>query len=362
MEISPTALLLLLPLALLINSGFNQALIRRARKESEPCRSSVSVLVPVRNESDNIAALIVSLKAQEFIANLEIIFIDDNSTDDTSELIQKAITGDTRLTLLKGEPLPSGWLGKPFALEQGLRLAHGEIIITIDADVRLQPYAIASAIESLRKDNFTFLSAYPRQIAHTMAERLIQPLLQWSWMATVPLAIAYRSLQPSLAVANGQFFVVEKKALQDIGSFDSIRLDVIDDIALARNLLRHGFHGGVIDGSKIATCRMYQSWQQLRDGYSKSLSKAFGGVLGSCGAIAFLALTGLVPIVLALGGSMWAVAAYLAIIASRIISAHATGGSIRDSFAHPISSALLIFLILRSWKVRSTVQWKGRSV
>ena len=151
------------------------------------------------------------------------------------------------MRVIDAEPLPQGWLGKPWALSQGVKQAKNDFIVTIDADVRLSPAALSKIDAVLTRTQADFLSPYPAQIALTLSERLIQPLLQWTWMTTVPLRLAMKSGRPSLAVANGQFFFIKKSALVASGSFDSIRSSVLDDIDLARVLVRNGFQGGVCD-------------------------------------------------------------------------------------------------------------------
>ena len=257
-------------LALAIANFFT---IRRPSAATEQSES-VSVLIPVRNEAENIADLVLSLQAQKHLAQLEIIFINDSSTDETLNKLQDAINGGAQIKVINAPSLPSGWMGKPWALQQGYLQAKGEIVVTLDADVRLTPTAISQAITMLGERSF--ISPYPKQIAKTFAERLIQPLLQWSWMSTVPLRIAEKSSRTSLAVANGQFFVVRKSALSKINGFTAIASEVLDDIELARALIKSGARGGVADGSAIAQTRMYKNFSEVRAGYGKSLWKAFG--------------------------------------------------------------------------------------
>jgi glycosyltransferase involved in cell wall biosynthesis len=244
----------LILLALAIANFFT---IRRPSAASER-RESVSVLIPVRNEAENIADLVLTLQAQQFLAQPEIIFINDSSTDETSKKLQEVIDGGAQIKVINAPGLPSGWMGKPWALQQGYLQAKGEIVVTLDADVRLTPTAISQAIAMLGERSF--ISPYPKQIAKTLIERLIQPLLQWSWMSTVPLRIAEKSSRTSLAVANGQFFVVRKSALSQIGGFTAIASEVLDDIELARALIKSGARGGVADGSALAQTRMYKNW------------------------------------------------------------------------------------------------------
>jgi cellulose synthase/poly-beta-1,6-N-acetylglucosamine synthase-like glycosyltransferase len=333
-----------------------------APKDCPQIADKISVLVPLRDEEINAVAIVQTLAAQEKLSNVEFLILDDNSTDKTFELITSTARGDSRFKIFKGSALPEGWLGKPWALAQLSESASGELLICIDADVRLSKTAIAAAAESMRINSLDFFSAYPAQVARTFSERMVQPLLQWSWLSSVPLIIAKRSANPSFAVANGQFFAVKKEALQKSGGYTSIKSEVLDDMQMARVLLRHKFKGTVGNGALIAQCHMYSSWNELRNGYAKSLWKGFGGIFGSFVAIALLVLTGIIPIISAATGSPYGWLAFEAVLVSRLLSAKITRSNIFDSLLHPISATLLIYLIIYSWLMRGRIQWKGRTV
>lgn len=323
---------------------------------------SIDVIIPVRNEEENIAELVSSLKGQSGIKIINFYFVDDSSSDGTALKIKSTTKGDSRFTLISAPTLPSGWIGKTWALQQGFLASKGEIVVTIDADVRLENDALVRSVNLLQDSGLSFISPYPRQIAKTFAERLIQPILQWSWLSTVPLFIAQRSSRTSLAVANGQFFLVRRESLALIDGFKSNSGKVLDDIELARALIQAGCKGSVVNGSAIATTRMYESFIQLRAGYGKSLWQAFGGKLGTVIAIAFIFLTGIYPLLLLINFNPLGLLALEAVILTRLISARASRGSYVDSFLHPFSSALLIYLIIYSWKNKNLAEWKGRKV
>ena len=214
----------------------------------------------------------------------------------------------------------------------------------------------------MKSSALDFLSPYPRQIANTLGERLIQPLLQWSWMTTLILAIAERASFSSMAVANGQFFIVQKDALVLAGGYESVKAAVLDDVFLARALVKSGAHGVVVNGANIAQCRMYTSWSEIQAGYGKSLRYAFGSSFGSLCAILFIFLTGIAPLIFALTGSVWGLLAIALIVSTRILSAIRSRTRIIDSLFHPISSTFLIYLIIYSYLMRGEISWKGRAI
>ncbi|MBF8252026.1 MAG: glycosyltransferase [Actinobacteria bacterium] len=342
-------------------SLINFITIRKPLADSE-ISDFVSVIVPLRNEANNVIELIENLRSQNSLANVEFILLDDNSDDSTFDLVSAAIEKKPNFRLIQGEPLPFGWIGKVWALHQLLAQTHGEIIVSIDADVRLTHDALSKSITLMKSIQLDFLSPYPRQIAQTLGERLIQPLLQWSWMSTLLLRLSERTAFSSMAVANGQFFVVKKRALDAAGGYEAVKNAVLDDVFLARRLIKTGSHGAVVSGAKIAECRMYSSWSEIEAGYGKSLRHGFGSIFGSVSAIVFIFLTGVAPLILALSGSLWGWLAFASMTITRILSAHRSRMRIFDSLLHPISSTLLIYLILYSYVKRGDVQWKGRTV
>lgn len=352
-------LFFLLPLILLTIAAVNFFQIRTPKATSQ-LLDSVGVVVPMRNEAENVEGIVATLSAQD--GPFHFYLLDDNSEDKTLELLQRFTAGDSRFTVIKGAPLADGWIGKTWALQQLYEASSEDVLVSIDADVRLTNDAINKAVTSLRGARLDFLSPYPRQIAHSFGERLIQPLLQWSWLTTVPLRYAEGARQKSMAVANGQFFVVRRSALDSISGYQSVKHAVIDDVFLARQLIAQGSSGTVIDGSDIAETRMYASWSEIEAGYGKSLNRAFGSIFGAIFVIIFLFVTSIAPLVLGILGNPYGWLGFAAIVGSRVLSAIKSRGSVVDSVLHPISIAALIYLIIYSYLVRGTVTWKGRTV
>lgn len=353
--------LLTLSILIFIISLINFVTIRIPKRDEE-IKKSVTVLAPMRNEAENVPEFISALSSQMGVKNLNFVIINDGSTDKTAELLTSVIDGDPRFSVIDSPIQRDGWLGKVSALQSGYESARSEFIITLDADVRLQPNAIMRAISQLERLRLDFVSPYPRQIAQTFAEKLIQPLLHWSWMSTVILRLAEKFPRRSTAVANGQFFVARKNALDAINGFESVSTQILDDIELARSLISAGYRGVVTEGSGIASTRMYSSFDEIRQGYGKSLWKAFGGPFGTVIAIAFLFATGILPVLMILNGYLIGWLIYLYMVFSREISAIRSRSNPLFAFLHPLSSALLIYLIIYSWRNRGTIQWKGRTV
>jgi cellulose synthase/poly-beta-1,6-N-acetylglucosamine synthase-like glycosyltransferase len=342
-------------------SIFNYLTIRIPKNDT-PVDAAILVLAPMRNEAENIFEFVSALSSQSGLSKLSVVLINDSSTDKTLEYMREAIRHDSRFSIMDSPALQSGWLGKVSALHSGYLSAQAEYIVTLDADVRLKPNALVRSINQLDDLKLDFLSTYPRQIAKTFSEKLVQPLLHWSWMSTVILRLAEKSPRKSTAVGNGQFFVVRKSALDTVGGFASVSNQILDDIELARSLIAAGFKGVVTEGSAIASTRMYSSFDEIRQGYGKSLWKAFGGVFGSVIASLFIFATGVLPVILAAQGYLIGFLIYLLITLTREISALRSRSNPLYAFLHPLSSLLLIYLICYSWLRRGRIQWKGRTV
>jgi cellulose synthase/poly-beta-1,6-N-acetylglucosamine synthase-like glycosyltransferase len=352
-------LFFLLPLILLTIAAVNFVQIRTPKATSQ-LLESVGVLVPMRNEADNIESLVATLAAQD--GPLHFYLLDDNSEDATFSLLNRFTRGDSRFTVISGAALNEKWIGKTWALQQLFEASDEEVLVSIDADVRLSNDAINKAVTLMHGARLDFVSPYPQQIAQSFAERLIQPLLQWSWLTTVPLRYAEGSGQQSMAVANGQFFVVRRSALEAIGGYQSVKHAVIDDVFLARQLVKNGSSGTVINGSDIAQTRMYASWSEIKAGYGKSLNQAFGSIVGAVFAVAFLVATSIAPLLLGLLGNPLGWLGLAAIVGTRVLSAIKSRGRVLDSVLHPISVLALVYLIVYSYLRRGRIQWKGRTV
>lgn len=352
-------------LALTAHTLWNIRALREPQPPRSPVPERVSILLPVRDEEHNVGECLDSLSRQQGLMDAEILVLDDRSRDATAELVRHHTQADSRVTLIAGEENPTGWLGKPFACHQLATRATGTILVFVDADVRLQPHAVAAAVTLCRDNDLDLISPYPRQLADGVGPRLVQPLLQWSWLTTLPLRVAERSSRPSLAAANGQFLVVDRQAYSRAGGHSGVRAEVIEDVALLRSIKRVGGRGGMADGTRIATCRMYQDWPAVVAGYEKSLWAAFGSRPAATGALGLLLLAYVVPPVAALGGSRAGMLGYAGAVLGRCVVARRTGQRVLpDVLGHPLSILSLAWLTWRSWRGHRAgrLRWKDRPV
>ena len=342
---------------LAVHAAVNAALLRVPTATSTTAR--VSVLLPLRDEAARVEPCLRALLAQTGV-DLEIVVLDDGSTDGTPDVVRRVAQGDPRLRLLRGRPLTPGWLGKPHACQQLADAAAptSDVLVFVDADVVLAPTAVAATVALLEQTGLDLLSPYPRQAAPG-ATALVQPLLQWSWLTFLPLRLAERSARPSMSAANGQLLAVRRSAYDRAGGHAAVKAQVVEDIELLRALKRAGGRGGVCDGTALATTTMYDDWPALVEGYGKSLWTLPPATL------ALMALLYVLPPVAALRGSRAGLVGYAAGVAGRVVTGRRTGARVvPDALAHPASVAAFLALAVRSRVARSrgVLTWKGRDL
>jgi hypothetical protein len=358
-------------IALAAHTVVNLRLLRRPRAEAPTVVDAVDVLIPARDEADHIETTVRSVLAQSDVPHLTVTVLDDGSTDDTARIVADIAAEDLRVRLLRGgdAPLPAQWLGKPWACARLADSATGSILCFVDADVTLEPFAVRALVETLRLHDLQLVAPYPHQVAGTWLERLVQPLVTWSWVATMPVRWAELSGRPSLSAANGQVLVFDAAGYRQAGGHTAVRGDVIEDVALMRAIRRSGGRAATVDGSHLASCRMYDSPGALVDGYAKSLWSAFNGPVGAAAVNALLVAVYVLPVAGLLSRSrstrVLAMLGYGAGVTSRALVSSRTGERTwPDALAHPASIVAFCVLNAVSWQrhLNGTTTWKGRPV
>ncbi len=322
----------------------------------------VSVLIPARNEAANLETLLPSL-LESPLPDLEILVLNDRSTDDTAAVVQRFVSLDPRVRLLEGLDLPDGWLGKNWACHQLSLAASGDALIFTDADTRWDkgaPAAIAKQLEVCDA-----LCAWPRQAIADPISRLIQPLQQWSLIAFLPLFFVPINRFTVAVAANGQCLAFTRFAYHIIGGHEAVKRDVLEDMALARAVKRAGLRFRLLNGANAVTTRMYSSASEALNGYVKNVYPAFGGTAPAfIAAAAFNLLLGVAPLVWLL--TSWTLEAALCVLLSLVargISDWRCGYDLRFTALHPLGLLVWLWIgLLSMQRYRAgKVSWKGRS-
>jgi len=269
------------------------------------------------------------------------------------------------------QPPPPGWTGKNRALD--LLTAHitDGTLVFVDADVRLGPAALHRAIGTLARSGGGLLTVWPSQQAGSLLEYLVQPLLSWSWLSSVPLAISERLLPRSMAVANGQFLVTSLVDYRRVGGHSAVRANITEDLALARRYRSAGLSSAIRSGRGVVWCRMYDGAADTWSGYRRWLSTEFGSPAGASVVALVAVVVYVLPGVDLVRGRRRsrALLSLAAASASRMVARHAETGALSPvnhpfTAPHPDDIALAVASVGDSLRARrrGTLDWKGRGL
>jgi glycosyltransferase involved in cell wall biosynthesis len=335
--------------------------------ETVSARPTVSVIVPARNEEACLDPCLRSLVDQKNVS-LEIIVVDDHSTDRTREIANSF--ADRGVRVIDAGPLPPGWTGKNNAVTTGAKAARGEWLLFTDADTIHLPGSLARSIEEAMRHGAAMLSYSPEQIVETFWEKAVMPV------TFAELAANFRPSQVSdpkspAAAANGQYILVTREAYDAVGGHAGIASNLLEDVALARAVKQSGRKIFFRYGGDAVRTRMYRSFAQLREGWTKNLALLFLSPkrLAALRVIEFVLILSsfALTIASALRGR-WqpaVITAFLCLVVyalflTRIQRAHfSRGANILALFGLPLFS----YLLLRSARAHATgyVSWKGRT-
>ncbi len=340
----------------------------------------LSVVVPMRDEADNIAACVHRLLDQSYpVERTHILLVDDHSRDATLAIATSIGAEARRLQVLRAPPLPELWTGKSHACWVGVAAAPPETqwFCFVDADVYAEPGLLSSALTFALAEDLDFLSLTPKQELKSFAERLVIPCGLQFLGFTQNLRERQSTRCPD-ATATGQFILVRASAYAAVGGHAAVRSEICEDVALARRLKRARYRVMLHDGQKLLSTRMYSGWQTLWPGLAKNISEMVGGQLATIGFACisiFLAWAAvIVPVVAGIGCAHGRSQACLALIPAVAGSAAAFALHVAGSFyfripfwyglifpiAYSVGAVLALDSVRRRWMGRVT--WKGRTI
>lgn len=240
----------------------------------------VAVLVPARNEEGNLEECLQTLVAQDY-PMLMIWVLDDRSEDQTAAIALRIAERDTRVRIITGEDLPDGWMGKHWACHQLAEVERksdlpADYLLFVDADTRFHPQAVRAMVASLVGEKADVLTVLPRQILGTPGEQLLVPYYLFAIFSFIPFFLTRFIPWSVLAFGLGQVMMFRREAYDFLGGHGAVRTNAVDDLALARLAIRSGLRYRVVDGGERILCRMYTSFRQAWEGFSKNMFPAFG--------------------------------------------------------------------------------------
>jgi chlorobactene glucosyltransferase len=239
---------------------------------------AVSIIVPVRDEIANIDICLAGLSAQQRLGSgSAIVIVDDDSQDGTAAAIERAIAAGAPVRLVQAGPLPGDWFGKPHACWRGAVPAQGEGLCFIDADVRISPSLVATAVAAAEAQGLDMLSLHPLQELGSFWERLVIP----AGLLMIACAKTFRDVDERAAspdMTNGQFLLIRREAYFAVGGHATVRAEVCEDKALAARVAQAGFRFRVLAAEHLARTRMYRDFRSLWEGLGKNAIEILGSI------------------------------------------------------------------------------------
>ena len=321
----------------------------------------LSVLIPARDEADNLPGLIPALADQTYM-NYEVIIYDDHSGDATPQILEDLSRKHHRVKWLMGEGLPEGWTGKNHACHRLAEEAGGDLLLFLDADVSVSPDLLEKAVAYFTHHKLSLLSIFPHQIIHTRGEWLTVPLMNWILLSLLPLILVRLSRRPSFSAANGQFMMFDAAIYRKNQWHRQVKDNLVEDIEINRIMKRKGYPTATLLGNYDIMCRMYSSFREGLHGFAKNVTEFFGGSIFMNLLFTVLVITGVAIIPL---GPGWPglIAYILMVLVLRMLISGKSRQSVQKNFLYHIPQMIAFILIVyKGIKVRRKGRylWKGR--
>ena len=335
----------------------------KLRRVNRPYPDLVSILIPARNEVENILSLLQSIYKQDY-SNYEVIILDDESSDTTYKICAAFADKHPHFRVIKGALLPHGWLGKNFACYQLARHAQGDFLLFIDADEQVNPGLINSAVHRMYVNKLGLLSLFTNQQMVTIGERLVVPLMHYILLNLLPLRLIYLVKNYTVAAASGQFMLFDAELYQKHQWHEQVKDKVVEDVEIMRLVKAASCNGEALLANGMINCRMYKNYRDAVNGFSKNFLAAFN----------YNIIWFLIYIVLIIGGPMIVMMTLhfelilfmfgLIILTRVMISLSAGQNAWYNILLHPaqmFSLTLVAFLAIQR-HLTKTMIWKGRKI
>ncbi|MEA4935109.1 MAG: glycosyltransferase family 2 protein [Paludibacter sp.] len=323
----------------------------------------LSVIIPVRNEEKNIGNLLDDLSKQNY-TNIEIIVINDDSTDNTRNIVLEKSATNNKIKLIDTRLTDCDWLGKNHACYLGATAANGKFLLFLDADVRLGKEVIKSLLGYLQKSRSVFLSVFPKQIILNKGVASVVPVMNHILLSLLPLFFVRYSRFSSMAAANGQLMLFDTEVYRAFEPHKKFRKEKVEDIHIARFLKKKKFRIACLTGNDDLCCKMYDNYEEAVEGFSKNVVAFFGDSYIAAILFWIISFGGVLLIVSALP-FWWSFIYLVIIIVTRMFISITSRQNIRENILlHFVQLYNLGLLIIHSIKhrINKDYQWKGRII
>jgi len=323
----------------------------------------VSILIPARNEEENILPLLISIKEQDYY-NIEVIVLDDNSDDETYQIVNEFCQTDHRFSIIKGELLPQGWLGKNYACYQLAKQAKGDFLLFLDADEIVKDELINNSLYRMQIGKLSLLSLFTNQITQSLGEKAVVPLMHFLLLNLLPLRLVKLSKLPSLSAASGQFMLFNAQDYIKNQWHQQVKGKVVEDVEIMKLVKENKLNGEVLLANGYIYCRMYKSYKESIEGFSKNLLSGFGNSILGLFVYLFLVVLGPVFILFYLNFQLFYFAITL-IIFSRLMISYLSGQNVLINIIFHILQMINLWVIAAlsiKKSLNKTLNWKGRTI
>lgn len=335
----------------------------KLRRVAKHYTHQVSILIPARNEADNIIGLLKSIHQQDY-PHYEVIILDDESTDDTYQICAAFASNHPQFKVIKGHKLPTGWIGKNYACHQLAKEATGTYLLFLDADEKVQPGLINSAVHRMQVNKLGLLSLFTNQEMVTMGEKLVVPLMHYILLNLLPVKLVSLVKNPSVAAASGQFMLFDADIYEQEQWHRAVKDKVVEDVEIMRLIKTKSYNGEALLANGLISCRMYKNYNEAINGFSKNFLAAFN--YSVIGFLIYLTLVIIFPLILLMTLNLPLILFMLGLIAlSRIMISLSSGqNALYNVLLHPLQMVtLLIIAVLSIQKhLTKTTVWKGRQI
>jgi len=323
----------------------------------------VSILIPVRDEEENIGRLLEQLSNIAY-ANLEIMVYNDHSADATENIIKHWAAKEPTIKVINGRQLPQGWLGKNYACHQLSRAASGEILLFLDADVSIKKDFLKRSIHHFQKHELQLLSIFPKQLLLSIGEKVSVPLMNWILLSLLPLQLIRKSKNEALAAANGQFMMFNAKTYKAIWPHELCKSHMVEDIAIIKLFKQKDLESDTRLGDSDISCRMYDGLDAAVEGFTKNIFQFFGNSIFA--TISFGIATSIAPMVLFYTmGLGWFLAYIAGVLLIRIFVSLASQQSVIQNLLLAFPQHIVFLVIIIQGLINSKqkkILWKGRNI
>lgn len=323
----------------------------------------VSILIPARNEQDNILRLLHSIHQQDY-QNFEVIIYDDESTDRTYEICADFIETHSQYQIIKGGSLPAGWLGKTNACHQLAKVANGKYFLYLDADDCIRNGVINSSVHRMNVYKLALLSLFTNPEMLTFGEKVTVPLLHFLLMNLLPVRLVFLSKSPSFATACGQYMLFDANIYHKNNWHKLAKDYVVEDAEIMRLIKLRNFRGEVLLANGMVNSRMYKNYAAALTGFSKNALAAFNYSIPGLFFYILLLIGGPMIVLMTLNINLIFFMAGLIALTRVMISLSSGQNVFYNIVLHPIQMANMAVIAFVSVQkhLTKTVTWKGRNI